>query len=100
MARRGRKGRGRKGSKAIPILLAVPAVLPAVRAYGDVGLSAKLPAQMMLYYTGVDSSGHWDAGFVKNAAVPIIVGAIGHKVANRLGVNRQVKKLTGGWLSL
>ena len=97
---KGKKGKGKKGSKAIPILLAVPAALPAIRAYSDVGLTTKLPAQMLMYYTGVNSAGQWDSSFVKQAAIPILVGAIGHKVANRLGVNRQVKKLTMGWLQL
>jgi len=98
MARR-RKGRGKK-SKSIPILVAMPALMPALTAYSNVGLTKALPEQLMYRYTGY----HKDAGFQSSvlltAAAPIIVGYVGHKVANKLGVNKWVKKATMGFFSL
>lgn len=96
-----RKGR-RHGKGAIPLAVVLPAAIPAVRAYRDVGgFNKALPEQLALYYTGVrGSTGTFESGYVTQMAMPIIAGIIIHKAASKLGINRHVTKLTGGLLSI
>jgi len=103
VARRRRYGRKRKGgrkSKAIPILLAIPAILPGIEAYNQAGLTKALPEQMVYRYTGYHKDVGFSADVLKRAAIPFVVGIIGHKIASKTGVNRQVKKFTMGYLQL
>jgi hypothetical protein len=98
--RRGRKGRGRRTSKAIPILPVIGAIIPAYDAYKQVGFSKDLPARMLYVYTGASNTAPWNSDQALKAVALVVGGAIGHKVANKLGVNRYVKKATMGWLTL
>ena len=99
--RRGRKGRGRK-SKTIPILPTIVAAMPAVNAYKAAGFTAALPDRLVFEYSGYSTN----LGKMVDTSKPIalatgmIVAFVGHKVANKLGVNRQLKKLSMGYLSL
>jgi len=99
MARRRRKGRGKK-SKAIPVLPVAAVALPAMRAYGAVGATKELPKYMLWEYVGIRGDGAFDSAQMMKGAVPIILAIIGHKVANKTGINRYVKKATFGWLTL
>lgn len=40
-------------------------------------------------YTGYDPvSGQWNASYLWNGAVPLLIGILVHKIASKLGVNR------------
>ena len=99
---RGRKGKGRRGSKAIAVLPMVVAVMPAWNAYKIQGFNQKLPEELVLQYTGFSTSMGKFADTSKPVALlgGMVVAIIGHKVASRFGINRQIKKLTGGYLQL
>ena len=101
-AYRGRKRKGRRGSKAIAVLPMVVAVMPAWNAYKIQGFNAKLPEELVLQYTGFSTSMGRFADTSKPVALlgGMVVAIIGHKVASRFGINRQIKKLTGGYLQL
>ena len=99
---RGRKGKGRRGSKAIAVLPMVVAVMPAWNAYKIQGFNQKLPEELVLQYTGFSTSMGKFADTSKPVALlgGMVVAIIGHKVASRFRINRQIKKLTGGYLQL
>jgi hypothetical protein len=102
MARRGRKRRGfGKKSKAIPILPTVVAVMPAYKAYQINGFSKDLPDQLVYQYTGYSTvRNDWQAQPAVNLLGGMIVAVVGHKIANKVGINRTLRKLTGGYLVL
>jgi len=101
--RYGRKGKGRKGSKAFPILLAAPVIPGFVTAWNNRGSG---PVQAVRSgvgkVTGIDIMGEvpiqMDAAY-KTLGL-CIIGIVGHKIANKAGVNRIVKKATLGYLQL
>ena len=99
---RGRKSKGRRGSKAIAVLPMVVAVMPAWNAYKIQGFNQKLPEELVLQYTGFSTSMGKFADTSKPVALlgGMVVAIIGHKVASKFGINRQIKKLTGGYLQL
>ena len=99
--RRGKRSR-RRTSKAIPVLPTVAAVLPAYKAWtGAAGDFKTLPMLLMWEYTGYNTdTGTFRYEKLAGTAGPIVVGYIAHKVANRIGVNRMIKKLTMGYLTL
>lgn len=100
LARRRRKGRGHR-SKAIPIAPLVPVGAVALNAYQTHGLSKN-----MLVYIGDRTTGYnADNGvFTAADAMPFwtgeIMGIIVHKVANKTGLNKYIRKATMGWLVL
>jgi len=100
--RYGRKGKGRRSSKAIAVLPMVVAVMPAWNAYKIQGFNQKLPEELVLQYTGFSTSMGKFADTSKPVALlgGMVVAIIGHKVASKFGINRQIKKLTGGYLQL
>jgi len=99
MARR-RRGRGRK-SKAIAVLPTIVGVMPAINAYRGAGLSKDLPAWLMVEYTGYNPVNKtFDSSKPIALGTGVVVAIIGHKLANNFGINRTVKKLTGGMLQL
>ena len=99
---RGRKGRGRRGSKAIALLPTVVALMPAVNAYKVQGFTQKLPEELVLQYTGFSTSmgKFYDTSKPVALAGGMIVAIIGHKMATKFGINRSIKRLTGGMLQL
>jgi type IV secretory pathway VirB2 component (pilin) len=46
-----------------------------------------------LGYKFSDGSNWWSRGFPLNTYVPIALGVVGHKLANRFGVNRVMKRI-------
>lgn len=46
------------------------------------------------------ANGQWHLSSLKEGFLPLILGVITHKVANRVGINRSVRRLTGGWVSI
>ena len=102
MARRRKGRRGGRKQKAIPLLPTVAAVYPAYKAYvGAGGITKTLPLTLVYQYTGYNmDSKNWDPAVAMGALGPVIVGFIGHKVANKIGVNRMIKKATLGYLSI
>ena len=101
MARRRRKGRRSKRG-AVPILPTIVAAMPAYNAYKAVGFTSALPVNLVFQYTGYSTN----LGRMVDTSKPIALGTgmvvafIGHKVANKLGVNSKLKKLTMGYLQL
>ena len=99
--RRGRKKGSRKKDKSIPILLTLPVVVPAWMAYKNVGLSADYPEALVRGLTGYGiSTASWNLDTTRNQVGLIVASMIGHKVANKLGINKHIKKLTMGYLKL
>ncbi len=101
--RRGRKGRGRKGGKAFPILLAAP-VIPGVIAVWNSRGSGPVEAvrQGVGAISGVDIKGESPINYpnaYKTLGL-VIIGMVGHKIANKTGINRQLKKLSMGYIQL
>jgi hypothetical protein len=99
--RKGRRGFGRK-SKAIPMLAIAPVIYQSVASYRQVGGDLTLvPENLFWRFTGYSMK---DGGFNKNVAAAsagmFLAAFVAHKVANRFGINKHVKKLTGGYLVL
>ena len=93
--RRGRKGKGR-GRKSIPLLPLMGAAMPLVEAYRISGFSKDLPELAFYRYTGYYKGQAWSMQVPLQVFVlPTIAGYIGHKIANKMGVNAKLKKLTG-----
>ena len=90
------KKRKRRRPKTIPILPIVGLVGGAIEPIkrivtGDFEGGLKELAQIT---TGVSlDDGSWNPEWMKKFWVPVIVGIIGHKVANMLGINRVFSRL-------
>jgi hypothetical protein len=98
---RGRKGHGRRGSKAFPIMGALPVIVPLLDAYKSQGFTKGFPENYLYQQTGYalsDGTIHW--GQTTKIAGLAILGIVGHKVAGRVGLNKYVKKLSLGWFQL
>jgi len=79
----------------------IAAVYPAYDAYKYAGFTKVLPATLMQTYTGYHPDAktmNWDHPI--KVATMVLVAFVGHKVFNRIGVNRYVKKATLGYLTL
>jgi len=101
--RRGRKGRGRRGSKSIPLVQTGILVYPALTAYRSTGFSADLPANLVYQLTGFDiKTGKW-VDPPKGVAIAVALMAtstIGRKIASKTGANKLMKNITGGMVRL
>jgi hypothetical protein len=102
--RYGRKGKGRRGSKAIPLLMLAPVVPGFMAAWNARGGGPFEAGRQGIYaVSGIDVKGE-SGGVDMNRAYKtlglVIVGMIGHKVATKVGINRQLKKLTMGYIQL
>ena len=103
--RRGRKGRGRR-SKAIPVLPTVAALYPGLKGvqwwlYESDKKLTSLPVGVIGAYTGYNM----DTGaFVSSVPIKVVGlvlgGYVGHKIANKIGVNKYIRKATMGMLTL
>ena len=98
MARRRKKG-SRK-TKSIAVLPVLPVAYAVWDSYKVHGLTGNMLGGVMMRVTGynpilkefkVDNA----KAFWIGEGVAIIV----HKVANKTGVNKYIRKLTGGWIS-
>lgn len=99
MARR-RKGY-RKKNKAIPIAIVGP---PAAIAVNDImmgGGPVAVANRMVESFTGYNIIGQkWTWDEVKPLLFAEIAGVVAHKVANRVGLNKHIRKLTFGYLEI
>lgn len=100
MARRFGKKRGRARAKSIPMLPIAPLVAVAYTSMQYDGVENKMN-MLIQKTTGVNIK---DGSFNAARATPFWiaegVGIIGHKAANKLGVNNYVRRMTFGYLSL
>jgi len=104
MARRRKKGRGRKKG-AFPILATLPVAVPLIETWrwnGKKLTPVDAFGEHYLYeqtgYAMSDGQVHFDkVGKVIGLA---IIGMVGHKLAGKLGINSKLKKLTLGYLQL
>lgn len=98
MARR-RKHRGR-GKKSIPILPVFAAIQPALQA-DILHPDRDTPKKLMYQYTGYDADDRRVSWTKTGQTLGLVLaGYVGHRVANKLGVNRHIRKATLGWLEL
>lgn len=98
MARRKRKG-GK--SKSIPMAIVVPIAYVGLDAYRSYGLSTQMLAKIMKSTTGYDPAGKkFDAAAATPFWMGSLAGIVVHKVANKTGINKHVRKLTMGYLSI
>ena len=104
MARRrySKKRRGGKKSRAIPLVGTVVAAYPAYKAYQMAGgFNAELPVQLVYRYTGYSTTlGTFNSDIPVKLGTGMLVAMVAHKVANKAGVNRHLKKLTMGYLTI
>ena len=100
--RRGRKGRRRAGKGAIPVPLAVVAILPAIKAWKDGAGDAQAVGRNIVYeYTGYNAtSGQWVGSKVYPLLGGVIAATVAHKIASKTGINSKLKKLTMGYFQL
>jgi len=98
--RRGRKGR-RKGKSSIALLPILPPVAVFMGEYKKTGLSSETLVGSMYYMTGYNlNDKSFDIDRAKGFLVGEAVAIISHKVANKVGINKHIRRLTGGYLSL
>jgi hypothetical protein len=80
------------------------AVLPGVRAYNDAGgINKALPYALASRYLSWDESKSkvdLGNGRALGALGGIIAGAVAHKVASKLGVNKWLRTATFGWIEI
>lgn len=99
MARR-RKGK-KKGKTSIALLPLMPVAYVGYNAYKSAsslgGAINSFLGQTIGYYP---SQGTFSVDNAKMFWFGETVAIIGHKVANKVGINKGLRALTGGWLSL
>jgi hypothetical protein len=99
----GRKSKGRRGSRAIPVVQLGTIAFPIVNGFRVGGLNEVGAALAIKGVSGIDihapSSSDWKKGAMM-ALVLIGETKIGGKVANMTGVNKLMKKATGGYFKL
>ena len=98
MARYGRKRRGGRRAKSIPVAVALPVALAGVQA-GQYAMKGEWTNAQYIF-TGVDSTGNFQSSRVIKTYAPIAAGVIVHKVANKVGVNNFVRRVSMGYLSI
>lgn len=99
MARKKRSRRAR--AKSIPLAPVLPTAVLAIRAFQSSGSYGAKASHLVQHMTGYNV----DTGdFSAAAAMPYwgatAVGVVAHKVANKVGLNNYVRKLTMGYLSI
>ena len=100
--RRGYRRKGRKKSKpSVALLPMLPAVAVVVGEFRKYGLTEEAIKGSMYYMTGYSSAdGSWAFDRMKGFATGTVVGVIAHKAANKFGLNKHIRRLTMGYLSL
>ena len=97
----GKKRRGGRRSKAIPVLQTFTIGVPVVKPLYEGGLNVTSANQALWNVTGMDAvQGKWTKPMngVAMAVILLAESTIGAKIANRSGANRILKKMTGGML--
>ncbi len=98
MARR-RKGRRQKPSIALAPL--IPVTYPLYKAYKMVGFTGAYPAVAFGELTGYDPIyKQFNSWLAMRNLGGLAAGIVVHKIFNRTGINRHVRRLTGGWFSI
>jgi len=102
MARRRRKGKGRRGKSALPLaqamIIGVPLVTPLLG-----GVNVTNANQALWNLTGIDAVQHkWTQPMngVRMGVMLVLASTVGRKVANRVGVNRMIRKASGNLVQL
>ncbi len=100
-AYRGRKRKGGKRSHSIPFVTTVIALYPAYESYKYAGFTKALPETLVQSYTG-----YHPVAKTFNINTPIYLGGalllsatVGRKLANKVGLNRIVRKVSMGMLT-
>ena len=105
MARRRRysRKRGRKSKPSVPLLAMAP-VYPALFhtvEFVKAGKINDIPGMVVHQLTGISVTGApFDQATATRQVSLVIGGMIGHKIANKTGVNRWLKKATMGYFTL
>lgn len=81
----------RSAKMTIPLAFAAPIVMRGIDTAKDLMNGKTQDAAYVL--TGVNSSGHFDAGRVITTYAPIVAGYAIHKGASMLGVNRALARM-------
>lgn len=98
MARFKRKRGGSRKAKSIPIAIAVPLAVSAVDTFKYAqGGNWKSAAYV---WTGVNENGGFDSSRIVKTYMPLAAGVVVHKIANRVGVNNFVRRVSMGYLSI
>jgi len=99
MAKR-KKGKGRRGTRAIPITGMLPFVQPVLAASAEAGMLNK--GKVFVYeLTGYNpTSGQMDWSRTTRTASVALIGFVLHKGASKIGVSRMMKKLSFGYLTV
>jgi len=102
MARRRRGRKGKKGSRAFPLFSIIP-IMPAASRFLEhsAGPVKDWPAVIMFETTGYDyQTQTWDQARAVREIGLVVAALIGHKLANRVGLNRAIKRVSMGMLQL
>jgi hypothetical protein len=85
----------------IPLAIVAPAAYVGINSFRTYGLNESGLDHLVANTVGYQpSSGQFNVNWAKGFWMGEIAGIIVHKVATRTGVNRQIKKLTMGYLGL
>jgi len=102
MARRFRgKRRAGKKNRAIPISIVAPLAMPAIQYVIPKAIAGDFKGAMSslaLEYAGIDANNKFHFNQVAEVAVPLLVGVVVHKAANRFGINKYARKASMGYL--
>ena len=104
MARRRRysRKRGRKSKPSIALLAMAPVYPALAGVYSKIliGDYARIPHTIVHQSTGIQLDGPFDKAVAARQVGLAIGGMVAHKMANKLGINRYLKKATFGWITL
>lgn len=98
----GRRRKGRKGSRAVPLFGLLPVAVPLYQGYMAAGgLNKAFPKEYIRHQVGYNiDTNAFNTNQVGKVLGLAIVAVIGHKLATRVGASKAVKKATGGLLSM
>lgn len=99
---RGRKGKGKRSGKAIPILQTAILAYPILAAYSTTGFTSALPAVVCENLTGYQpSTGRFNKDTaIKVGGALILAQLVGSKIASRTGANKLMRKISMGHLKV
>jgi len=68
---------------------------------GDEGGIAEAAHRVTMRMTGFEwKGGGFSTGELIKGWAPLLIGAVAHKMANKMGINRSIRKATMGFLSI
>ncbi|MFA5187576.1 MAG: hypothetical protein WC551_13940 [Patescibacteria group bacterium] len=100
-----KKSKRTKKNKAIPLAIAGPIAMPAIQFSLPKAVSGDFKGaalSLVQEYTGINPDGSWNPKQIAQWAVPTLIGVGVHKAANhpKIGVNKYIRRFTGGMLEL